>query len=89
MAPHLRPQVINVDGGLPALLCRFYTRSREDLPRCDLLIIMGTSLVVHPFAGLICELSLVSPTQTVCGISTLCCGLCGGQRFISTACSCC
>lgn len=25
----------------------------KDLPKCELLIIMGTSLVVHPFASLV------------------------------------
>ncbi|CAB3375884.1 Hypothetical predicted protein [Cloeon dipterum] len=29
---------------------RFYTCSKEDFPKCDLLIILGTSLVVHPFS---------------------------------------
>ena len=40
---------------------RFFRRSQEDYPKCDLLIVTGTSLVVHPFAGLIgkaCTLSL-------------------------------
>lgn len=27
----------------------------EDLPEADLLIVIGTSLVVHPFAGLIAD----------------------------------
>ena len=32
---------------------RFFERAAADLPAADLLIVMGTSLVVHPFAGLI------------------------------------
>lgn len=32
---------------------RFALMSGRDLPRCDLLIIMGTSLTVFPFAGLV------------------------------------
>lgn len=32
-------------------------RPFQDFPKCDLLIIMGTSLVVHPFAGLVDEVN--------------------------------
>uniref|UniRef100_A0A3Q3FSM0 NAD-dependent protein deacetylase n=1 Tax=Labrus bergylta TaxID=56723 RepID=A0A3Q3FSM0_9LABR len=32
---------------------RFFTSMKMDFPRCDLLIIMGTSLQVQPFAGLV------------------------------------
>lgn len=39
---------------LPA---RFYERAEADFPAADLLIVMGTSLVVHPFADLIGALS--------------------------------
>lgn len=31
----------------------FYSRSGQDFSRCDLLIVMGTSLTVMPFAGLV------------------------------------
>ena len=37
---------------LPA---NFFKRAQSDLPKADLLIVMGTSLVVHPFASLISE----------------------------------
>jgi NAD+-dependent protein deacetylase sirtuin 2 len=32
---------------------RFVTCVKEDFPKCDLLIVMGTSLTVQPFASLI------------------------------------
>jgi len=32
---------------------RFFLCAREDFPKCDLLLVLGTSLVVHPFAGLV------------------------------------
>ncbi len=38
--------------------CRFYSLVPEDFPLCDLLIVMGTSLSVYPFASLICESSI-------------------------------
>lgn len=44
--------------GLPA---RFYHRMREDFPSCDLLLIVGTSLQVEPFAGLVDQAPLECP----------------------------
>ena len=44
--------------GLPSLVhmyIRFFDLAKRDFAKCDLLIVMGTSLVVHPFAGLISE----------------------------------
>ena len=46
----IKPDIVFFGEGLPR---EFFTRSDEDFPKCDLLIVMGTSLVVHPFADLI------------------------------------
>jgi NAD-dependent SIR2 family protein deacetylase len=32
---------------------RFARLAAQDLSRCELLVVMGTSLVVYPFAGLV------------------------------------
>ena len=36
-----------------ALPDRFVRCAKEDMQKCDLLIVMGTSLLVHPFASLV------------------------------------
>ena len=41
--------------GHDGLCRRFFTLANQDFPQCDMLVVMGTSLVVHPFAGLISE----------------------------------
>lgn len=46
----VKPSIVFFGEGLPA---RFFERRRRDLPQADLLIVVGTSLVVHPFAGLL------------------------------------
>uniref|UniRef100_H2LXA0 NAD-dependent protein deacetylase n=1 Tax=Oryzias latipes TaxID=8090 RepID=H2LXA0_ORYLA len=43
----VKPDIVFFGENLPA---RFFT---SDFPRCDLLIVMGTSLQVQPFAGLV------------------------------------
>jgi NAD-dependent SIR2 family protein deacetylase len=40
---------------LQSLPDRFERQRKRDMPECDLLIVMGTSLQVHPFAGLLSE----------------------------------
>jgi NAD+-dependent protein deacetylase sirtuin 2 len=45
----VKPDIVFFGESLPA---RFFTCSAHDMPQCDLLIIMGTSLVVYPFAAL-------------------------------------
>lgn len=45
----VKPDIVFFGENLPP---SFRERSREDLPKADLLIIMGTSLKVYPFAGL-------------------------------------
>ena len=47
----VKPDIVFFGEGLPE---RFFSLQRQDLMRmnCDLLLVMGTSLVVYPFAGL-------------------------------------
>ena len=45
----IKPDIVFFGEGLPA---EFFTRM-FDLAECDLLLIMGTSLTVHPFASLV------------------------------------
>ncbi len=44
---------------------RFFQLSQVDFPKCDLLIVMGTSLVVYPFAGLVGELTAIRPSASL------------------------
>jgi len=46
----VKPHIVFFGENLPQ---RFFELHRADLARCDLLIVLGTSLVVHPFAGLL------------------------------------
>ena len=46
----VKPDIVFFGESLPP---RFFALMKEDFPRCDLLIVMGTSLVVQPFASLI------------------------------------
>ncbi len=46
----MKPDIVFFGEALPD---RFHRLASRDLPECDLLIIMGTSLTVHPFAGLV------------------------------------
>lgn len=46
----IKPDVVFFGENLPA---RFFDCMGNDFPDCDLLIIMGTSLVVQPFATLV------------------------------------
>ena len=47
---YVKPDIVFFGENLPE---RFYDCAQEDFQHCDLLIVIGTSLVVHPFAGLI------------------------------------
>uniref|UniRef100_A0A7S2WA06 Deacetylase sirtuin-type domain-containing protein n=1 Tax=Mucochytrium quahogii TaxID=96639 RepID=A0A7S2WA06_9STRA len=51
----VKPDIVFFGEGLPG---KFEICSKTDLPKADLLIIMGTSLTVHPFASLV---EMVSP----------------------------
>jgi len=46
----VKPDVVFFGENLPA---RFFDCMQKDFPECDLLIIMGTSLVVQPFSHLV------------------------------------
>lgn len=46
----VKPDIVFFGENLPE---RFYQLPNQDFKECDLLIIMGTSLTVHPFAGLV------------------------------------
>lgn len=48
----VKPDVVFFGEQLPK---RFFEQLKWDFPRCDLLLIMGTSLVVQPFCTLIDE----------------------------------
>ena len=54
----VKPNIVFFGEALPP---RFQQKSNEDLPNCKLLIILGTSLKVHPFAGLVERVSESCP----------------------------
>ncbi|XP_015196298.1 NAD-dependent protein deacetylase sirtuin-2 isoform X1 [Lepisosteus oculatus] len=54
----VKPDIVFFGENLPA---RFFTSLQMDFPRCDLLIIMGTSLQVQPFASLVGKVSARTP----------------------------
>ena len=54
----VKPDIVFFGESLPE---RFFTQSRADFPRCDLLIVIGTSLAVQPFAGLIARVPAAVP----------------------------
>eukprot|EP01084_Bolivina_argentea_P105291 188498_1 len=54
----IKPDVVFFGEGLPN---KFFDCLESDFKKCDMLIIMGTSLKVHPFAGLIHKVSKTCP----------------------------
>lgn len=46
----VKPDIVFFGESMPE---RFFELSEKDFPKCDLLIVMGTSLAVYPFAGLV------------------------------------
>ncbi|KAK2846899.1 hypothetical protein Q5P01_009898 [Channa striata] len=54
----VKPDIVFFGENLPT---RFFTSVKSDFPSCDLLIIMGTSLQVQPFASLISRVSKSCP----------------------------
>uniref|UniRef100_A0A1I7XAE0 Deacetylase sirtuin-type domain-containing protein n=1 Tax=Heterorhabditis bacteriophora TaxID=37862 RepID=A0A1I7XAE0_HETBA len=48
----VKPDIVFFGENLPK---RFFQCAISDFPKCDLLIIMGTSLIVQPFAGIVHE----------------------------------
>ena len=57
-----KPDIVFFGEQLPM---RFFTAVQNDLPKCDLLIIMGTSLVVHPFASMIDRVTFVTIEEPI------------------------
>ncbi|XP_056097611.1 NAD-dependent protein deacetylase sirtuin-2 isoform X2 [Rhinichthys klamathensis goyatoka] len=54
----VKPDIVFFGENLPP---RFFTSMKMDFPRCDLLIILGTSLQVQPFASLVSRVSNSCP----------------------------
>ncbi|XP_051534505.1 NAD-dependent protein deacetylase sirtuin-2 isoform X2 [Myxocyprinus asiaticus] len=54
----VKPDIVFFGENLPS---RFFTSMKMDFPGCDLLIIMGTSLQVQPFASLVSRVSNSCP----------------------------
>jgi NAD-dependent SIR2 family protein deacetylase len=52
----VKPDIVFFGEGLPE---RFHELAVDDFPECDCLIVMGTSLMVQPFAGLIDRVSTI------------------------------
>ena len=81
----VKPDIVFFGENLPR---RFFERTAADLPACDLLVVMGTSLVVQPFASMIDEVAkdcprllinrekagTVSPLLAYLGVSETLCG---------------
>lgn len=54
----VKPNIVFFGENLPD---RFFELAKSDLPQADLLIVMGTSLTVFPFAGLIGKVGIHTP----------------------------
>jgi len=54
----MRPNVVFFGEPLPS---RFHMLQNEDMERCNLLIVLGTTLRVYPFAGLVNQVPLLTP----------------------------
>lgn len=83
-----KPDIVFFGEHLPG---RFFSAVRQDLPKCDLLIIMGTSLVVQPFASMVdrvpssCPRLLINREKaTGGGFFSSMFGLGGGLKFNGT-----
>ncbi|CAD7697655.1 unnamed protein product [Ostreobium quekettii] len=55
---YAKPDIVFFGEALPP---RFFMLAGSDMPKCSLLIILGTSLVVHPFASLVDEVGSEVP----------------------------
>ena len=55
---HVKPAIVFFGEALPH---RFFQCAMTDLPQCTLLLVLGTSLAVHPFAGLVDEVPRGTP----------------------------
>ncbi|CAD5223746.1 unnamed protein product [Bursaphelenchus okinawaensis] len=54
----IKPDIVFFGENLPS---KFFTSAVNDFPKCDLLIIIGTSLVVQPFASMVHEVAEETP----------------------------
>jgi len=54
----VKPDIVFFGESLPQ---RFFHKMTEDFPKCDLLLVIGTSLQVQPFASLINKVPLTTP----------------------------
>jgi len=54
----VKPDIVFFGENLPA---RFFEHVKTDFPKCDLLIVMGTSLKVQPFASLVDNVAKETP----------------------------
>ena len=54
----VKPDIVFFGENLPD---RFFDLAKQDFPKADLLIVMGTSLTVYPFAGLISKVGFNTP----------------------------
>jgi len=54
----VKPDIVFFGESLPE---RFHQCVKQDMPQCDLLIVMGTSLVVQPFASLVDRVPETTP----------------------------
>ena len=50
--PQVKPGIVFFGESLPH---RFFSLAERDFQECDLLLVLGTSLVVQPFASLVGE----------------------------------
>ena len=58
----VKPKIVFFGEELPERFARLH---RQDLATCDLLIVMGTSLVVHPFAGIVGYATRTAPRMLI------------------------
>ena len=58
----VKPGVVFFGEELPERVKSLY---EEDLKQCDLMVVMGTSLQVQPFARLICQVKQTTPRLLV------------------------
>ena len=71
----VKPKIVFFGEELPERFARLH---RTDLANCDLLIVMGTSLVVHPFAGLVGYAARSAPRLLINRDQA---GTCDGLKF--------
>jgi NAD-dependent deacetylase sirtuin 2 len=69
----VKPDIVFFGENLPY---RFFESLERDFAEADLLIVMGTSLTVHPFASLIAEPATTVPrlliNREICGVVLFC-----------------